>query len=242
MLRGALTAEQGIRAVDSLATRGVDFIKVHEGLSRDAYFAIVREARARHIPFVGHVPAGISPIEASDAGQLSIEHVEFIPDTCLGIFAATSTTCTHAALDSLLAHLARNGTWLDPTIGSFRIFAPTQWPAIFAGFKDLVPLLRAHHLGLLAGTDLGTTGIVPGASLHDELSLLVSAGYTPAEALRAATLNPARFLGLADSLGTVEPDKLADLVLLERDPLVDIRNTRSIAVVIQGGTIRQASP
>ena len=89
----------------------------------------------------------------------------------------------------------------------------------------------------VAGTDLGTTGIVSGASLHDELALLVDAGYTPAEALRFATLNPARFLGLSDSLGTVEAGKIADLVLLERDPLADIRNTRRIAVVIQAGTV-----
>jgi len=180
---------QGIAAVDSLAARHVDFIKIHEGIFDDAYRAIAVQAKLRHLPFVGHVPTGVG----------------------VG--------------------------WLCPTIGSFRVFAPKQFPAIFAGFKELVPLLRAHGIELLAGTDLGTTGIVPGASLHDELALLVDAGYTPAEALRFATLNPARFLGLSDSLGSVEVGKIADLVALERDPLADIRNTRSIAVVIQAGTV-----
>jgi imidazolonepropionase-like amidohydrolase len=233
------TAEQGIRAVDSLATRDVDFIKVHEGLSRDAYFAIASEARARRLPFAGHVPAGLAPGEAAAAGQHSIEHFEFIPDTCLARLGtgAVSAECDDAHFAELFATLAGHHTWLDPTIGSFRIFAPQQFPAILAGFRTLVPLLRLQHIGLLAGTDLGTTGIIPGASLHDELTLLVAAGYTPVEALRAATLNPAVFLGLADSLGTIEPGKVADLVLLEGNPVVDVGNIRRIVAVIRAGTI-----
>jgi len=234
---------QGIAAVDSLAARHVDFIKIHEGIFDDAYRAIAVQAKLRHLPFAGHVPTGVGVGEAAEIGQRSIEHLEFVPDVCLGRFsdapqrAPLPPQCDEARFDSLLGVLARHHTWLCPTIGSFRVFAPKQFPAIFAGFKDLVPLLRAHGIGLLAGTDLGTTGIVSGASLHDELALLVDAGYTPAEALRFATLNPARFLGLSDSLGTVEAGKIADLVLLERDPLADIRNTRRIAVVIQAGTV-----
>ena len=234
---------QGVAAVDSLAARHVDFIKIHEGLFDDAYRDIGRQATLRHLPFAGHVPTGVGVGEAVELGQRSIEHLEFVPDVCLGRFSDAARSaplppqCDEAGFEDLLGVLERYHTWLCPTIGSFRIFAPNQFPAIFAGFKDLVPLLRAHHLDLLAGTDLGTTGIVPGASLHDELALLVDAGYTPAEALRFATLNPARFLGLTDSLGTVEAGKVADLVVLERDPLADIRNTRRIAVVIQAGVV-----
>jgi imidazolonepropionase-like amidohydrolase len=234
------TPAQGIRAVDSLIALGVDFVKVHENIRRPAFFAIAREARARHMPFVGHVPAGLTPAEVSDSGQRSIEHVEFIPDRCLGLFVpqgSVAAGCDGAALDSLIARLARNQTWLCPTIGSFRIFAPRQWPAIFAGFRGLVPLLRRHGIALLAGTDLGSAGIVPGASLQDELALLVEAGFQPAEVLRAATTNPARFLGLADSLGTVEPGMVADLVLLDGDPLADIHNTRRIAAVVRDGRL-----
>ncbi|SDK33629.1 amidohydrolase family protein [Nonomuraea jiangxiensis] len=78
--------------------------------------------------------------------------------------------------------------------------------------------LHRAGVGLLAGTDT----FVPGFSLHDELALLVLAGLTPAAALRAATLNPARFLDVADSFGSVEEGKVADLVLLGGDPLDDI--------------------
>ena len=71
---------------------------------------------------------------------------------------------------------------------------------------------------LLAATDVGIPMLIPGLSLHEELVLLVEAGLTPLEALRTATLNPARVLGLADSLGSIEVGKLADLVLARRQP------------------------
>ncbi len=78
---------------------------------------------------------------------------------------------------------------------------------------------------------------MPGFSLHDELGLLVKAGLTPMEALRAATLNPARFLGREQDLGSVNSGKIADLVLLDGNPLDDITNTTKIASVIYGGKL-----
>jgi len=71
--------------------------------------------------------------------------------------------------------------------------------------------------------------------LHDVLALLVIAGLTPLEALRAATLNPAEFFGLDQKLGTIEQGKIADLVLLDANPLVDIRNTQRINAVVANG-------
>jgi imidazolonepropionase-like amidohydrolase len=77
--------------------------------------------------------------------------------------------------------------------------------------------------------------------LHVELERLVEAGLTPREALQTATINPVRILGLADSLGTIDAGKLADLVLLEANPVEDITNTREIhAVVADGQLYRRA--
>jgi imidazolonepropionase-like amidohydrolase len=73
--------------------------------------------------------------------------------------------------------------------------------------------------------------------LHEELVRLVEAGLTPLEALQAATLNPARVLKMADALGSIEPGKLADLVLLDRNPLEDIRNTQKIRAVVADGRL-----
>ena len=97
-------------------------------------------------------------------------------------------------------------------------------------------LFRAD-VPILAGTDTGTPYSVPGFALHDELELLVKAGGTPLQVLRAATLEPAKFLGLASELGTIAPAKLADLVVLEGDPLTDIRNSRRIHSVITRGRV-----
>ena len=90
---------------------------------------------------------------------------------------------------------------------------------------------------LLVGTDAPEPQVTPGFSLHQELELLVESGMTPAAALAAATLQNATALGQADQLGSIAPDKLADLVLLDANPLDDIRHTRQIDLVIRGGVV-----
>jgi len=87
----------------------------------------------------------------------------------------------------------------------------------------------------LAGTDVINPYCFPGFSLHDELELLVQAGLSPMEALQAATFNPARFLGREKEIGTVEKGKIADLVVLDANPLESIGNTRKIDAVVFGG-------
>ena len=88
---------------------------------------------------------------------------------------------------------------------------------------------------MLIGSDAPNPGSVPGIGLHRELELFVKVGYTPYEALRIATRDAAEFAGVIDSIGTIERGRLADLVVLDANPLVDIRNARRIrAVVLQG--------
>ncbi|SFQ33301.1 Amidohydrolase family protein [Amycolatopsis arida] len=107
--------------------------------------------------------------------------------------------------------------------------------AFFAAQRRLVGTLDRAGVGLLAGTDANNPFCFPGFGLHDELDLLVEAGLSPARALRAATLDAARFLGLAHTTGTITPGASADLVVLDADPLADIRNTRRVhAVVLRG--------
>jgi imidazolonepropionase-like amidohydrolase len=89
---------------------------------------------------------------------------------------------------------------------------------------------------MLAGTDSPVIpNVVSGFSLHDEMSLLVEAGLTPLEALQTATLKPARFLKRSEDLGAVSKGKLADLVILEANPLENIHNTAKIDSVMAGG-------
>jgi len=99
----------------------------------------------------------------------------------------------------------------------------------------IVGAMRDAGVGLLAGTDT----YMPGLDLQDELALFVQAGLSPMQALQTATYNPAKCLGKLGSMGTVERGKVADLVLLDADPLQDIRNTQRIAAVVVGGKIFQ---
>jgi imidazolonepropionase-like amidohydrolase len=101
---------------------------------------------------------------------------------------------------------------------------------------EVVQMLHKAGVSFLAGTDTPAgVYIFPGYSLHEELQRFVAAGFTPLEALQTATLNPVRFFGMEDRLGSVEQGKLADLVLLSANPLEDIANTQKIAGVIVNG-------
>jgi hypothetical protein len=102
--------------------------------------------------------------------------------------------------------------------------------------------LRRAGVPIMAGTDVAAIRLFPGFSLHDELSLLVQAGLSAREALQAATYNPAKFLGILDRFGSVEKGKIADIVLLDANPLEDIHNTRRVqAVVINGRYLDRAA-
>ena len=105
--------------------------------------------------------------------------------------------------------------------------------------RDLavVGAMQKSGVGILAGTDTDNPFCFPGFGLHDELGLLVQAGLSPMQALQAATLNPARFLGKEKDLGTIETGKLADLVLLDANPLDEIGNTKKIAAVVSNGKL-----
>jgi hypothetical protein len=97
--------------------------------------------------------------------------------------------------------------------------------------QRIVGQLHSAGVPFLAGTDVHNPYVYPGFSLHDELALLVESDLSPLDALRAATINPGRFLGASDSLGSVDAGKIADLILLDADPLNDISNTRRIRAV-----------
>lgn len=118
----------------------------------------------------------------------------------------------------------------------------TATPEYFRGeqveYEMKKKIVRALHQGgipLLAGTDTPNPFCFPGFSLHDELEIFTECGLSPLEALRTATLNPARYFGIEMDLGTVATGKLADLVLLEANPLENINNTRQVGAVVLKG-------
>lgn len=259
------TPEEARAAVDTLAAYGADFIKVYTLLPRAAYFEVLREARRLHLPVAGHVPADVTVLEAADSGQRSIEHLrDEIEPLCTAVDAGCDRlldslrahgTWLVPTLVVLRAKALLGDTVLlrDPRLASVPELVRNGWETIRARLADSLATYwgrrRVRYLGelalteeasgrgvpLLAGTDAGALYTYPGSSLHDELEQLVRAGLTPAAALRTATLAPAEFLGATDTMGTVAAGKVADLVLLDGDPLSDIAHVRAVrAVVLRG--------
>jgi imidazolonepropionase-like amidohydrolase len=245
------TPEEARQAVRDLKTKGVDFIKVHNALPPEAFFALMDEARKEHIPVAVHLPKGVSSAEASDAGVASLEHIETINESALWRKGATAKTVEQAvdenlgpAGQELFQRFVKNGTWYVPTLVAYeRGFM--LWsndpealkPRMDVQAKQITLVGMMHKAGvkIMAGSDFSDWGMVPGVDLHNELALLVEAGLTPLEALQAATLNPAKFLGKTDTYGTIQVGRAADLVLLDMNPLEDISHTRKIHAVVLGG-------
>ena len=277
-------AAEARQAVESLKKRSVDFIKVYHFLSRDSYFALAEEAKKQRVPFAGHIPNGVSPREASDAGQQRLEHTAVLLQAFIALEkkeGRTQKQLTAEAFEKLAGEqgtalfqaMVKNGTWHTPTLVVAQSFLlRTEMAAkpddrrkyIAAITKEhweknnpvpqnlsaedmaerkkalekmlqIVGAMRRAGISILAGTDPPTRDVFPGFSVHDELGLLVKAGLTPLEAIQAATLNAVKCLGLSDSYGTIEKGKVADLVLLEADPLESIANTQKIAGMVVAG-------
>ncbi|WP_394845368.1 amidohydrolase family protein [Pendulispora brunnea] len=268
--------ESARRAVDDLKAYGVDFIKVHAGLSRPIYDALADESRKKGLFFSGHVGGDYPAAWAAKSGQRTIEHgSSMVP--CSNAERAQlradpklvplmKWVCADSN-DDVLPELARAGVWLTPTLVSWRgkTMMHTEAPSLegyryvsaalekrWLGDGEETPPLpierevlaqfgplaaRAHRAGvhLLVGTDIGDPYVVPGFGLHDEMQLLVEAGIPPLVALRSATLEAARALGVDATTGTIEVGKSADVVVLDADPLANIRNTRRIDAVVQNG-------
>jgi imidazolonepropionase-like amidohydrolase len=280
-------AAEGRRIVDELQKGGAGFIKIQSLVPRDGYFAAAEEAKKNGIVFAGHVPDKVRAVEASNAGQKSIEHLTGVFEGCSTVeeelMAAPRgpgrgkflSTYDPQRAKALIALFVKNQTWQVPTLywerGEWLIeqtsagpdplekYAPKAWrvrawPLFTKGIaKDwssdpladrekffqaelkMVGEMNRAGVPILAGTDTAAgVRVYPGFSLHEELELLVQAGLTPMGALQAATRNAGKYLGLADT-GTIEEGKRADLVLLDADPLMEIKNTRKIQSVVLAG-------
>jgi imidazolonepropionase-like amidohydrolase len=148
-------------------------------------------------------------------------------------------------------HVQGNGAELEARFGleskmrrPTRAFTPENSARSEAYYRRELQIVGAMHragVGILAGTDLPVGHAIPGYSLHEELALMVESGLSPLAALQTATLNPARFFGFTDSLGSAETGKVADLIVLNADPLADIRNVDRIeAVILKGRFMNRA--
>jgi hypothetical protein len=136
-----------------------------------------------------------------------------------------------------LPEKARNN-WQEGSIKSTNL-AITDNALIFDKWSlNLVNIMNQEGVKIIAGTDTPIGYLTPGFSLHKELELLFEAGMTAREVLRSATITPAEFLNMENQMGTIVEGKLADLVILNSNPLESVSNTQDIHMVISKGTIQ----
>lgn len=223
--------------VKRLAADGVDVIKAVYGdvnpfdlgrpvpkLGQAILQALVDEAHREGLRAMVHVGNPSDALEAVLAGADSIEH---------GILpGASSSECSAELVTAMREH----ETYFVPTLTA-------AW-AMKATFPDAlahaVSWVRQMHQGgvrIALGTDAGAPGVVIGKAAHKELELLVQSGLSPLEAIMAGTRNAADVIGRGEDLGTIEPGKLADLLVIAGDPLANISVSRSVRLVIKDGTI-----
>jgi hypothetical protein len=252
--------DDAARVVRTLAATELDFLKIRTVQDRATYLAINRAAAEHGLKVVGHPPA-LTPDEILDAGQDDIEH-GFLPKpddpprdarmetwrryARAGVPVVPTLVVFQAGLepiDRLRAIVADDEGRIEPRRRYLSKFTILDWkeqlqettPERQQDIRKLWdPLVRYGRemqeagIELLAGSDVSVLNIFPGSSLHDELKLFVTdLKMTPAEALDR----------IGDSVGTIERGKVADLVLLDADPLRDITNTRRIAAVLARGVV-----
>ncbi|MDX6744175.1 amidohydrolase family protein [Actinocorallia sp. A-T 12471] len=224
--------DKAVQFVTARVAEGADYIKIivdNPGLDQATVTALTKTAHLFGKQVMGHATSAAMVESALTAGIDLIHHVPL--DTAIS--AATA------------ARYAAKARVAVPTLGMMKGFTQLGIPGMnYEAARGSVAALRQAGVRILAGSDANNKPNIPvrpafGLSLHQELELLVEAGLTPAEALRSATDLPALSFGLRDR-GVIKPGYRADLVLVDGDPLADIRRTRDIQRVWVGGVEHSA--
>lgn len=280
------TPEEGIEKVRSQKKAGYDFMKMHPGITRNNFEAIVKTAKEENMPFAGHVSFGVGVWRSAEAGYATIDHLDGIiealmprldtlTETEAGLFGLyVGHNADVSRLDKVLKTIKDNNVWIVPTQTLAEHWqSPDRttesllsWPEMkymdkstlngWARSKDNTMkntaykpesvlkfidvrrgIIRECHrqgVGLLLGSDAPQVFSVPGFSLKHELNYLVQSGLTPYQALQTGTVNIGKFFK-NDNLGVIKTGAIADLVLLDANPLKDINAVGSVQGVMLNG-------
>ena len=262
----ANTPAEAAAQVQRYQDAGFVQIKIYSSVQPAIVQAICQEAHRRGLTVTGHVPEGMTALQGVQAGMDQINHLPYIaallsrnPDRSLNL---TDTTAAR-----VFAFLQAHHTVIDPTVGVFELVyrstaddiraiepdydrLPLPLQALFldtgrepaaaakaapylASLPRLVKALYDHGIPVVAGTDMD----FPGSSLARELELYVQGGLTPMQALQSATLVPAQVMRQSKTSGSLDVGKQADLVLIDGNPLAQIRDLRRVKLVVKNGQV-----
>ena len=276
------------KALDSLQSLDVDFVKIYDGsLTPTMFYKIIKAAEDRGMLTTGHMPMAANLMEAVDDGLDGSEHMYYIIKSCspeadsltklnlgYGMVNELVNSYDPELAEKVFKKMKQNHVSLTPTLhigttlaeildkdhtkdsllpyigkgiqktyngrieGAKRAKAAGR-SNMYGGIEELsakmmVPMYKAG-MNLLAGSDAGAYNsfVYPGESLIDELHSFVNAGLTPQQALETATINGPKFFGIEKSYGSIAKGKVADVILLQKNPLEDISNISTLTTVIK---------
>jgi imidazolonepropionase-like amidohydrolase len=246
--------EQDVRQeVRNQVATGVDYIKLYVGLSPELVKAAINEAHSNGIKIIGHLYL----TSWTDAANLGIDALTHgIPVSPFLLSEANQQKFLEAGdhpfnhflwldlvdlngpeINEMMEALVNNDIPVDPTLGIYEAMIKEEpqnqylWPKVL----QLTKMLYDNGVTILSGTDIPNFDLVPGSSLHHELEILVEAGISPLEVIKIATRNGAQALGIENDVGTIEPGKQADMIILSDNPVDEISNTKKIEAVINNG-------
>ncbi len=257
------TEEQAREEVRHQAEAGVDFVKLYVGLPPNLVKAAIDEARSLGIRVIGHlymtswtdaanlgidalthgVPVNPFLLPSGDKREQFLENGggPFDHFLWLDLVDLNSTE-----IEEMINALVENDIPVDPTLSIYEAmlkddgddddgFSDPQNQLRWAKVLQLTKIMYDNGVQILSGSDIPNFGLVPGASLHNELELLAEAGIKPLEVIEIATNNGATALGIDDRVGTIQPGKQADMIILSASPIENINNTKEIEAVLVDG-------
>ena len=260
----ASTAEEAVQVVRMYKNNGYAQIKIYSSVKPEIVKAICNEAHRLGLTVTGHIPQGMSTQAGIDSGMDMINHIQYVY-TMMKKNKDGSLILEDSVSQAALNYLKEKHTVVDATIGVFemvfrsldddilimepnyknlpvplqQLFTSMGMPAKqaaalkprYESMLNLIKVLYDAGITLVAGTDMG----FPGYSLPRELELYVESGLTPLQAIQTATITPATVMGMDKITGSVKIGKQANLLILDANPLTQIRNIRQVNLVIKDG-------
>ncbi|MGB7677353.1 MAG: amidohydrolase family protein [Nitrososphaeraceae archaeon] len=258
--------EQDVRQeVRNQIEAGVDYVKLYVGLTPKLAQAAIREAHSNGTKVIGHLYL-TSWTDAANLGvgdnKTAVNHIDFLThgvpvspsllskENRQKFLEAGDHPFNHflwldlvdlngPEISEMIKAVANNSIPVDPTLDIYEAMIKGEpeyqylWPKVL----QLTKMMYNNGVPILSGTDIPNFDLVPGASLHHELELLVEAGIPPLKVIKIATRNGAQALDIERDVGTIEPGKQADMIVLSENPLDDISNTKKIETVINNGQL-----
>jgi imidazolonepropionase-like amidohydrolase len=246
--------DQDVRQeVRNQVAAGVDYVKLYVGLAPELVKVAINEAHSNGIKVIGHLyltswtdaanlgidalthGIPVSPFLLSEANQQKF--LEVGDDPFNHFLWLDLVDLNGPEINEMMEALVNNDIPVDPTLSIYEAMIKEEpqnqylWPKVL----QLTKMFYDNGITILSGTDIPNFDLVPGSSLHHELEILVEAGIPPLEVIKIATRNGAQALGIEEDVGSVEPGKQADMIILSDNPVSEISNTKRIEAVINNG-------